>query len=310
MAPKSKNVASGSGTKRGRKGEAAESSSRATNNLPPQKFGERALMHYGKDWYVCQQESKYLGDEYVDEGRLQQEFPNIHAQINALGLPYVFMNQGECNLSLVHEFYVNWNTRRVEINKGFIQDSWVRFSMEALNEFLGTPNCDTIDFLAMIERPPYRDIRHTLCGVNSIVRPVLSVIDRQAHDDSWMGRMSGMAELQLRIGGRPVTEDKMETLEERYPLMDSAMYMCQIGLAFQEAIDNDDATANEEDGSEEDKSDDIGPGDDDTDAGDGDGANVGAEPQHHMAQTRHDAPGGVLLGLHWGTLAARRAKLP
>ncbi|KAG5572090.1 hypothetical protein H5410_061856 [Solanum commersonii] len=78
------------------------------------------------------------------------------------------MDQGECNLSLVHEFYANWNTHCVEINKGFIRDSWVRFSVEALNEFLGTPNCNNADFLAMTERPPYRDIKHTLCGVNSV----------------------------------------------------------------------------------------------------------------------------------------------
>ncbi|KAH0709064.1 hypothetical protein KY284_010491 [Solanum tuberosum] len=330
MAPKGKNVASGSGTKRSRKGAVAGSSSREPNDLPPQKFGGQAVMQYGKDWYECQQESKYLGDEYIDEGRLRQEFPNILAKINALGLQYVFMDQGEFNLSLVREFYANWNTHRVEINKGFIRDSWVRFSVEALNEFLGTPNCDNADFLAMTERPPYRDIRHTLCGVNYVARwdrvrdtgrhltlhyghfnleariwlkivcstllpckhttdvtrervvliyrlmkglsvnveailkqnmlkfrtnkrwrfcygsiitrylqallieeevhdvcpprpphlvchlvdvtrtkvhdpsqgPVLTAIDRQARDNSWMGRMFGMAELQLRIGGR------------------------------------------------------------------------------------------------------------
>ncbi|KAG5628010.1 hypothetical protein H5410_013228 [Solanum commersonii] len=339
MAHKSKNVASGSGTKRGRKGEAAKSSSRATNNLPPQKFGERALMPYGKDWYGCQQESKYLGDEHLGE-----------------------------------------------------------ISVEALNEFLGTPNCDDADFLAMIERPPYRDIRHTLCGVNSVVRwdrvrdmgrhltlhyghfnleariwlkimcstlllckhttdvtrervvliyhlmkglpvnvgailkqnmlkfrtnkrwhfcygriitrylhalqieeevhdlsppraphlvcrlvdvirtkmhdssqgPVLTAIDRQAHDDSWMGRMFGMPELQLWIGGHPVIEDEMETLAERYPLTDSTMYMYQMRPAFQEPIDDNDATADKEDGSEKDKSYDTGPGDDDIDADDRD----------------------------------------
>ncbi|KAH0682363.1 hypothetical protein KY290_020953 [Solanum tuberosum] len=68
MAHKGKNVASGSGTKRSRKGAVVGSSSREPNNLPPQKFGRQAVMHYGKDWYECQQESKYLGDEYVDEG--------------------------------------------------------------------------------------------------------------------------------------------------------------------------------------------------------------------------------------------------
>ncbi|KAH0757461.1 hypothetical protein KY290_020954 [Solanum tuberosum] len=86
-----------------------------------------------------------------------------------------------------------------------------------------------------------------------------------------MGRMFGMAELQLWIGGRPVTEDEMETLAERYPLTDSAMHMCRMGPAFQEPIDDNAATADEEDGSEEDELDDTSLGDDDTDAGDGDG---------------------------------------
>ncbi|KAH0679869.1 hypothetical protein KY284_020954 [Solanum tuberosum] len=63
-----------------------------------------------------------------------------------------------------------------------------------------------------------------------------------------MGRMFGLAELKLRIGGRLVTEDEMVTLVERYPLTDSAMYTCQMGSTFQEPIDDDDATADDEDG--------------------------------------------------------------
>ncbi|KAG5611527.1 hypothetical protein H5410_022808 [Solanum commersonii] len=216
MDPKGKNIASGLGTKRSRKGAGTGSSSREPNNLPP-KIWRASCLHYGKNWYECQQESKYLGDEYIDEGRLRQEFPNILAKINALGLQYVFMDQGECTLSLVCEFYVNWNTRRVEINKGFIRDSWVRFYIEALDEFLSTLNCDDAELL----------------------------------------------------GGHPVTEDEMDTLAKRYLLMDWAMYMCQIGPAFQEPINDDNATGDDEDGSVEDESDDTGLGDDDTNAGDG-----------------------------------------
>lgn len=120
-------------------------------------------MHYGKDWYECQQESKYLHDNYyVDEGRLRKEFPHNPSQINALGLLYVFMDQGRCNLSLVREFYMNWNTHRFEVYKGFVRDSWVRSSVEALNDFFGTPICENAQFLAVIERPPYRDIRQTV----------------------------------------------------------------------------------------------------------------------------------------------------
>ncbi|WMV40894.1 hypothetical protein MTR67_034279 [Solanum verrucosum] len=85
---------------------------------------------------------------------------------------------------------------------------------------------------------------------------------------SWMGRMFGMTDLQLRVGGRPVSENEMATLAERYPLTDIAMYLCRMGPAFQEPIDDDDdATVAEVDDSNEDASYDIGPGDGDIDAG-------------------------------------------
>lgn len=58
----------------------------------------------------------------------------------------MFLNQGLCNSSLGHKFYANRNTHHIEINKSFIRDSWVRFSLEALNYFLGTPNCDNANF--------------------------------------------------------------------------------------------------------------------------------------------------------------------
>ncbi|KAG5595978.1 hypothetical protein H5410_037210 [Solanum commersonii] len=61
-----------------------------------------------------------------------------------------------------------------------------------------------------------------------------------------------MAELQLRIGGLPMTEDEMATQVEHYPLTNSTMYLCWMGPSFQEPIDDDDVTANEEGGSDED----------------------------------------------------------
>ncbi|KAH0754512.1 hypothetical protein KY290_024782 [Solanum tuberosum] len=61
---------------------------------------------------------------------------------------------------------------------------------------------------------------------------MLTVIDRKAHDDSWMGRMLVMAQLQLRIDGHPLSEDEIVTLAECYPLTDSAMYLCRMGPAF------------------------------------------------------------------------------
>ncbi|KAH0646412.1 hypothetical protein KY284_034296 [Solanum tuberosum] len=228
----------------------------------------------------------------------------------------------------------------------------VKFSTQILNELLGTPNCDLDEFNNLKDKPPYRDIRHTLCGVDSTARweqskdtgrhntlyfanfnqvarvwlkIVCSVLlpakhltevtrdrvvlvymlmkgmsinirailrqnmmkfrnnlrwrlcygglithfmrvegieeetmdmtvayhpnltERQARDDSVMARMFGMAELQLRIGGRPVTDDEMETLADRYPLIESAAFMCRSGLAFMEPLDDDKAMDDEQD---------------------------------------------------------------
>lgn len=49
-------------------------------------------MHYGTNWSNTQQESKYLGDEYVDKERLLHDFTNIHAKITVLGLQYIFIS--------------------------------------------------------------------------------------------------------------------------------------------------------------------------------------------------------------------------
>uniref|UniRef100_M1DZ68 Uncharacterized protein n=1 Tax=Solanum tuberosum TaxID=4113 RepID=M1DZ68_SOLTU len=112
MAPKGKNVDGGAGSKRSRKGDVFGSSSSQT---PSQKFGKQAVEQYGKEWFECQKEAKYLGDEYVNEAQ---------------------------------------------------------------------------------------DMSHG---------PVLSALKRQVRDDSWMARMFGMAELQLRIRGRHVTDEEIES---------------------------------------------------------------------------------------------------
>ncbi|KAH0689203.1 hypothetical protein KY289_016561 [Solanum tuberosum] len=69
--------------------------------------------------------------------------------------------------------------------------------------------------------------------------------ERQACDDSVMARMFGKAELQLRIGGLPITDEEMETLADRYPLIESAAFLCRSGPAFMEPFDDDEATADD-----------------------------------------------------------------
>ncbi|KAH0645580.1 hypothetical protein KY284_033464 [Solanum tuberosum] len=232
MAPKVKNVAE---SKRSRKGEASGSSS---SRESVQKFGKKAVERYGLDWFACQQKAKYMGNEFVNE--------------------------------LTETKYKTVSVRGKD----------VRFSARILNELLGTPNCDPDEFNGLKDKPPYRDIRHTLCGVESTARcggieeeavdisvvyhpdltgklvdvtptkaldpshgPVLSAQERQARDDNVMARMFGMADLQLRIRGRPVIDAEMETMAERYPLSESATFLCKTGPAFLEPLDDDEPTA-------------------------------------------------------------------
>uniref|UniRef100_M1DBA7 Uncharacterized protein n=1 Tax=Solanum tuberosum TaxID=4113 RepID=M1DBA7_SOLTU len=144
MAPKAKNMA---GSKRSRKGEASGSSS---SKEQVQKFGKKAVERYGWEWFDCQREAKYMGDEFVNEDELEV-----------------------LDCSFFAEF------------------------------------CSTLD---------RTDV---------------------------MARMFGMAELQLRIGGRPVTDAEMETMAEHYPLTESATFLCRTSPAFFEPLDDDEATADE-----------------------------------------------------------------
>lgn len=93
----------------------------------------------------------------------------------------------------------------------------------------------------------YHLVDVTRTKVHDPYGPVLIVIDSQARDDSWMGHMFGMVELQLQISGRPVTEEEMDTLADLYLLTDNTIYMCWMGPTLQEPIDDDDTTTDDED---------------------------------------------------------------
>ncbi|KAG5615804.1 hypothetical protein H5410_015628, partial [Solanum commersonii] len=313
MAPKDKNVA---GSKRNRKGKTFGSSS-ARESI--QKFGKKVVQRYGWEWFACQQKVKYMGDEFVNE------ITETKYKI----LP--------------------------------VRGKNVKFSARILNELLGTPNSDPDEFNSLKDKPPYGDIRHTLCGVDLTIRVWLKIVcsvllptkhltevtrdrvvlvympmtgmpinvgailrqnmmkfrnnlrwrfyygglityflraegieeetvdmtisyhrdltgklvdvtrtkalytsnglilfaqERQARDDIVIARMFGKAELQLRIGGCLVTDEEIETLADRYLLIESATFLCKSGPAFMEPLDDDEATADDAINDEEDNAED------------------------------------------------------
>uniref|UniRef100_M1DZ80 Uncharacterized protein n=1 Tax=Solanum tuberosum TaxID=4113 RepID=M1DZ80_SOLTU len=80
MAPKVKNVGGSNGS---RKGKTSRSSS---GREPVQKFGKKAVQKYGWEWFKCQKEAKYMGEKFVNEVRLQSQFPVIYRTMIELGL--------------------------------------------------------------------------------------------------------------------------------------------------------------------------------------------------------------------------------
>ncbi|KAG5572784.1 hypothetical protein H5410_062550 [Solanum commersonii] len=67
---------------------------------------------------------------------------------------------------LIREFYANWLTE-TKYKTVPVRGKDVKFSARILNEFLGTMNYDANEFSSLKDKPLYRDIRHTLCGVES-----------------------------------------------------------------------------------------------------------------------------------------------
>ncbi|KAH0709561.1 hypothetical protein KY284_010988 [Solanum tuberosum] len=190
MAPKAKNVA---GSKQSRKGEASGS----RNREPVQKFGKKAVERYGWTWFDCQREAKYMGDEYVDEVRLQSQFPVIYRIVVELGLRFIFYHPGDCNLSLVREFYANC-LMETKYKIVPIRGKDVEFSARILNELLGTPNYDADDFNMLKEKSPYRDIRHTVSGVESTARWAHSK-DTGRHSTLYFANVNLIARVWLKI---------------------------------------------------------------------------------------------------------------
>ncbi|MCD9643798.1 hypothetical protein HAX54_031497 [Datura stramonium] len=79
----------------------------------------------------------------------------------------------------------------------------VTFAPKALNKVLGTPNVDPQPFVDMVKKPLYRNIRHILCGPNSVARWALH-------------QQLGMKMLQLRMNG--VTKEQLQQLNIGYAL--------------------------------------------------------------------------------------------
>ncbi|MCD9639402.1 hypothetical protein HAX54_023914, partial [Datura stramonium] len=70
----------------------------------------------GKEIEVAGKGLKWLQTGIKGSSSLAK-FPTIHDKVHEFGLGYICVDPEECNLTLVKEFYTNWNTSFGESNK-------------------------------------------------------------------------------------------------------------------------------------------------------------------------------------------------
>ncbi|KAH0689755.1 hypothetical protein KY289_017113 [Solanum tuberosum] len=245
MAPKTKNVA---GSKRSRQGKISGSSS---GREPVQKFGKKVMQSYGWEWFEYQREAKYMGDEFVN--KVARVWLKIVCSVllHAKHLNEVTRDRVLLVYMLMKGMPINVGAILRQSMMKFRNNMKWRFCYGGLiTRFLSSEGIE--EEMVDMSVAYHPDLTGKLVDVTRMKaldtshRPVLSAQERQSRDDSVMEMMFGMAELQLRIGGRPVTDDEMETLADRYLLIDSATFMCKSGPAFLEPLnDDDDAIADE-----------------------------------------------------------------
>ncbi|KAH0650056.1 hypothetical protein KY284_029968 [Solanum tuberosum] len=137
---------------------------RSEGNVPPahavpkgqtKQFGVKVVTKEGKAWWKKYTEASYFSDVCIDRDSLEREFPQILRWIRELHMEFIFVEPEECNLHMVYEFYAN-------------------LALEARSHFVtaGSTPQDTnpLVLTGLNIRPPYRAIRHTLCGPQSMAQ--------------------------------------------------------------------------------------------------------------------------------------------
>ncbi|MCD9641703.1 hypothetical protein HAX54_028091, partial [Datura stramonium] len=155
--------------KRTRKGKTGAGVLRLPKPAPRGNLEQKTVETHGLTWFNTQKEVKYAPKNWIDEGHLALEFLAIRDKIRELGAGYIFNEPERCNLTLLREFYANWDSLFEESTKINIEVV-VQFKAKRFNAFLETPTIYPSVYFILLEKPPYRDICHTLCGEHSSAR--------------------------------------------------------------------------------------------------------------------------------------------
>lgn len=109
-------------------------------------FGINSVKYYGKYWFKRIRPTKYMHEMAIDELALKGKHLPIWEASHKMEWEFVFNNPSEANVSLIREFYANWDVRDEE-NLVPIRGRFIDLSLSPLCKFLGarsgsSPTCD------------------------------------------------------------------------------------------------------------------------------------------------------------------------
>ncbi|KAF3634172.1 hypothetical protein FXO37_26625 [Capsicum annuum] len=157
-------------------------------------------------------------------------------RIEALCMNFLFEYPTVCNLSLVWEFYVNWDPRDKDAEVQ-IMGQVVTFTAHTLNDLLG------VIIFSILRKARFQgghgplDISHT--KGSATYGSTLTMLERQAWTDEITAWMYGLQMLQLWIGRRPATQQKIRAVELDYPLGRHTETMLWICPNFVEPVEDE-----------------------------------------------------------------------
>ncbi|OIT05918.1 hypothetical protein A4A49_03971 [Nicotiana attenuata] len=223
------------------------------------EFGINSIPPHTKDWYRHCSPKHVHPEAAIHERSLKAKHQAIWRGIQDLGLSYVFKNTGDINLNLVLEFYAGFDPqdtkqlvpirgRLIDFSATTICNFLVRTSKKVdrmpfanfLTQFLRHEEVEEEpEFDHTIDQPLRQTDITSFPLKEETAMPSLTSAERNARDDSFMARLYGMIDLQLRIGGRPVISEERTLLEQRYPLNAHAQQVVGIGDGYRLPDDED-----------------------------------------------------------------------
>ncbi|OIT02946.1 hypothetical protein A4A49_22426 [Nicotiana attenuata] len=140
------------------------------DEVPVCKYGIRAVPAHAQRWFQKFIPAVTLEPEVaIDDGKSARKYSEIYNNIRALGFDSLFRPGDAVNVTLVKEFYANWQPEASldAVYEVQVRGKVIPFSSQVINRIMGFTEHSHKLFQRFLRRPNYPAIRRLLCGTDS-----------------------------------------------------------------------------------------------------------------------------------------------